>query len=94
VFAVEFDVGDLTLLAHLCVVDVLVWDPGQAKPSLKLDAEGGNTAYLKYSTLPLKFCFHLRNVNLFYLCKCTLRVKFFCFLLYNFFTTFTFLVKL
>ena len=46
-FAVEFDVGDLTLLAHLCVVDVLVWDPGQAKPSLKLDAEGGNTANLK-----------------------------------------------
>ena len=46
-FAVEFDVGDLTLLAHLCVVDVLVWDPGQAKPSLKLDAEGGNTANLE-----------------------------------------------
>ncbi len=46
-FAVEFDVGDLALLAHLSVVDVLVWNLGQPKPSLKLDAEGGNTAYLK-----------------------------------------------
>ena len=44
--AVELDVGDLTLLAHLRVVDVLVLNSGQTKPSLKLDAERGNASHL------------------------------------------------
>ena len=36
---VQFNVGDLALLAHLWVVDVLVGKPGQTKPHLELDAE-------------------------------------------------------
>ena len=45
-FPVEFYVRDLPLLAHLRVVDGLVGNPGQAKPSLKLDAEWRDAADL------------------------------------------------